>query len=784
MKPAFPPRKLATVLLWIVSASTLGACTLLESSSDLVGEADMTPMAMGNCTSADVLMSSPCMNGIIIPEGQDPLQGSCLDGNYVVTAGDQPFSIGTCDQVQGCNVACLNEDQACSAFLEAQADNLFCEDGEVAILDSDVQELLGTAIPDGVDVPFACSLGSPSVLTFQGVPIGTCQSNELGCVYQCVREDVLASRGSRPNEFVCPTPNTCVAEAEPRPDFMINIPLCLPCDTSACNNDGMCDDENGEDANNCPADCGMTDCNGVACPSSRCLTDADSGFQYCAPLCSDFNLQPGELVCDQTDENVSYECVGTLAELRPCSDTTVCAPSLSQCVEAVAACTPGTDPATRCADDNGRIEYCDETLNRWVIAESCDDQCVLFDDDGNDLFYCSGQACNGPGDRRCSLAMSPLGNDANFLEECVAEGAGVARWRPIEDCEDGDGGACSVTGGVAQCSGGGGDTCVNGAERCKQGTIDIVERCVDGEWQDWVDCDQRPNDTALPGGMARLGPMAQCFDDGGVPSEAGCYPAGSSACERSQDMQTQCSPNNSAIVQECDGIAWTDAIDCRVPSAANQMTTGDCFGAEPGNARCLPEGYGACMPNAMDQCDPDDPYVRNSCQLGLFVPVQDCSQTDQGTGNIGVCNTSNPANCGSVLRSSLENCDAAELNNTRCMGDRIKVCEGVLNVLAFKWVTQEHCALPPNGQSFFTCYEDMSIAATCVPIGSTPCLAGTPNTRSCSMTETDLVDLCDASGVFQRPVENCQLDVMFGSQCNDATAMCGPPMMMGGGMMP
>lgn len=187
-----------------------------------------------------------------------------------------------------------------------------------------------------------------------------------------------------------------------------------------CNNNGLCDNSQGETCANCPKDCSCGPgqiCDATGCKSGQCSSNKQcKAGQLCvASICRLFKCK------QDTDCQAPYKCVG--GSCSGCAFDKDCADD-EQCVSGVCQYSP---PITKCQNDSdcGSGQRCSQGICTGVCFCKSDTDC-------NPGYICDGCACIGcDSDSDCQSGYRCINN------QCAVKPPPAPSCRSDSDCQSG-----------------------------------------------------------------------------------------------------------------------------------------------------------------------------------------------------------------------------------------------------------------------------------------------------------------------------------------------------------
>jgi len=490
------------------------------------------------------------------------------------------------------------------------------------------------------------------------------------------------------------------------------------CQTTTCNDDGVCAVANRKDGDGC----GLGNC-GKKCEVGLCVAATPGDYDDGNPCTKDF--------CDQGID-VKHEAITDLTAV--CDDGDACSAGdtclQGKCVGQPSPCSDGVE----CTKDG-----CDPKLGCQFAPK--DDACA----DGDP---CTNQAC----DPKVGCKVSGFAAGAK--------------------CDDGNActnkEACNATGqcvGTATCS------CTTSAD-CKQDNLCLgtpvceAGKCVSDPTKAVV-CDAAVNtscaiNTCNPktGACAPAAlPDGKACDDGNACSSISTCEAGT--CEGLFDIK--CDDKNPCTDDACSaqaGCAY--APNSATCNDANPCTTGDgcakggCTGAAKNcddNVACTVDGCdaksGACTNGATDkQCDDKNPCTSDTCdaKAGCTSKANDLAVCDDGD----PC-TADKCSAGKCTATAICQCkDAADCNdNNPCTADKCgagKCTNDASPMNAAPCNTGDKCQVANSGLCNGGVCKSGNKPIVCPAVGACQTTTCNPSTGKCDVSNKADNISCDADG--------------------------------------
>jgi hypothetical protein len=432
------------------------------------------------------------------------------------------------------------------------------------------------------------------------------------------------------------------------------------------------------------------------------------------PLVDGATLCAGTWLYGCNDEVTTDNVPGTLDGIVDCDATNqICAGTASGGV-CTTTCTTAQRGTSRCNAD--RAETCTAVGNSsaWIPTLTCTDGDICFQN-GDDRI-CA-EPCDTPDAERCTGTSRELCNGQV--------------WLATENCAD-TGFICEEDTGTTSCVA---EPCVAGTDsfRC---VANVLQECdaTDSRWLVREDCGEfytcdetgvcaaSSCDTADAQRCA--GNVPQTCTTGAWADAAACTDfcrmnAGEAYCAEACDTPDALRCAAADWLERCDGTAWLRYRDC-----ASFEPVATCYDSACVEACTGTDGDTRCTNTTVD-----------TCSTGRWIPGENCAALGQDC----VQSDTTTAAC------ERQDCLPEQDSNTRCVGDRLQVCDGTSwggSVDTDCADTGRRCAL----------YDTSSSQQACVEA----CTSGTDTTR------------CNADG----DIETCSSEFQFWQKTMDCPTTC------------
>jgi hypothetical protein len=360
----------------IINPDTVVVC---DPSQDTDCQTNTCDPPIGECFILPSKDDTPCSDGSFCTEKDLCQQGICV-GNSIVCNDDNFCTDDDCAPATGC--VYVNNTLSCD-------DQVVCTDKDACT------EGKCTGSPITCDDDNVCT--EDICMDLNNSPSCFHQYNDLTCDDDdaCTDTDTCTNGICKGSTIICKDENPCTLdECEPATGCV------FPPNSDLCDDDNPCTVKDQCSEGKCTGQ--AKDCDDSnSCTNDSCSVDGDCVHEPNADVCDDDNA------CTEGDLCSGGVCDGTLVD---CDDGNSCSQDL--CDKKDGCNYLNVPDNTPCDDDN----LC--TLDDFCTTGTCDgdwqDGCCIEDDDCDDDFACSSDACI---DNGCAYASVDC-DDAN---DCTAD---------------------------------------------------------------------------------------------------------------------------------------------------------------------------------------------------------------------------------------------------------------------------------------------------------------------------------------------------------------------------